>query len=44
MRANNKPDDIAALTAAQDAWLDFYVKGTGSQPFQGVTSVRDDLP
>ena len=38
MRANNKAGDIAALTDQEDAWLDFYVKGTGSQPFQGVTT------
>jgi dienelactone hydrolase len=38
MRANNKSGDTDALGAAQDAWLDFYVKGTGSQPFQGVTA------
>jgi dienelactone hydrolase len=44
MRANNKPADIAALTAATDAWLDFYVKGTGSQPFQGVTSFAMTCP
>ena len=44
MRANNKPGDIAALTAAQDAWLDFYVKGSGSQPFHGVTSFAMTCP
>jgi predicted acyl esterase len=38
MRANNKSDDIDELTAQEDAWLDFYVKGDGSQPFQGVTT------
>ena len=44
MRANNKSADIAALTAATDAWLDFYVKGTGSQPFQGVTAFALTCP
>jgi dienelactone hydrolase len=44
MRANNKSEDIAALSAAQDAWLDFYVKGTGSQPFQGVTTFAMTCP
>jgi dienelactone hydrolase len=44
MRANNKPGDIAALTAATDAWLDFYVKGSGSQPFQGVTTFAQTCP
>jgi hypothetical protein len=43
-RANNKPEDTAALTAAQDAWLDFYVKGSGSQPFQGVTTFALTCP
>jgi predicted acyl esterase len=38
MRANNKDGDTEALDAAENAWLDFYVKGTGSQPFQGVTT------
>jgi dienelactone hydrolase len=44
MRANNKSEDIAALTAQQDAWLDFYVKGTGPQPFQGVTTFAMTCP
>jgi dienelactone hydrolase len=44
MRANNKPEDIAALTAATDSWLDFYVKGSGSQPFQGVTTFALTCP
>jgi dienelactone hydrolase len=44
MRANNKAEDIAALTAATDAWLDFYVKGTGSQPFQGATTFALTCP
>ena len=44
MRANNKPEDTAALSAAEDAWLDFYVKGAGSQPFQGVTTFAMTCP
>jgi dienelactone hydrolase len=44
MRANNKAEDIAALTSATDAWLDFYVKGTGSQPFQGATTFALTCP
>jgi dienelactone hydrolase len=44
MRANNKDADIAALGDAQDAWLDFYVKGAGSQPFQGVTAFAMTCP
>jgi predicted acyl esterase len=44
MRANNKPADSAALSDAEDAWLDFYVKGTGSQPFQGTTTFAMTCP
>jgi acetyl esterase/lipase len=44
MRALNKPDVSAALDAADDAWLDFYVKGTGSQPFQGATAYTLTCP
>jgi dienelactone hydrolase len=44
MRANNKAEDIAELTSATDAWLDFYVKGTGSQPFQGATTFALTCP
>jgi Acetyl xylan esterase (AXE1) len=44
MRAINKAADIAALRDAQDAWLDFYVKGAGSQPFQGVTAFAMTCP
>jgi dienelactone hydrolase len=44
MRANNKSEDTAALSAAEDAWLDFYVKGAGSQPFQGVTTFAMTCP
>jgi dienelactone hydrolase len=44
MRANNKSADIAALTDAEDAWLDFYVKGAGSQPFQGTTAFAMTCP
>jgi hypothetical protein len=44
MRAANKPGDSTARNAAQDAWLDFYVKGSGSQPFQGVTTFAITCP
>jgi predicted acyl esterase len=44
MRAANKAADINALSAAQDAWLDFYVKGSGSQPFQGATAFAMTCP
>jgi predicted acyl esterase len=44
MRAENKTADVDALSAAEDAWLDFYVKGTGSQPFQGTTAFAMTCP
>ena len=44
MRALNKSDVSSALDAADDAWLDFYVKGTGSQPFQGATAYTLTCP
>ena len=44
MRASNKNSDINALTAQENAWMDFYVKGTGSQPFQGATAFAPTCP
>ncbi len=44
MRAANKPADSSARNAAQDAWLDYYVKGTGSVPFQGTTAFALTCP
>jgi dienelactone hydrolase len=44
MRAVNKPAEAAALDAAQNAWFDYYVKGGGSQPFQGVTAYTITCP
>jgi dienelactone hydrolase len=44
MRAENKPGDSDARDAAQDAWLDFYVKGQGPQPFQGATTFALTCP
>src|SRR4029450_8485918 len=44
MRAANKDSDQEALADAEDAWLDFYVKGSGSQPFQGVTTFAPTCP
>jgi hypothetical protein len=43
-RSLNKAADSDALSDQQDAWLDFYVKGTGSQPFQGVTAYTLTCP
>jgi fermentation-respiration switch protein FrsA (DUF1100 family) len=44
MRALNKPDVTTALDQADDAWLDHYVKGTGSAPFQGATAYTLTCP
>ncbi|MGA8804972.1 MAG: CocE/NonD family hydrolase [Solirubrobacterales bacterium] len=44
MRAVGKPAESTALDAAQNAWLDYYVKGGGSQPFQGVTAYTLTCP
>jgi hypothetical protein len=44
MRALNKSDVTNALEAADNAWLDFYVKGTGTQPFQGATAYTLTCP
>ena len=44
MRALNKSDVSNALDAADNAWLDFYVKGTGSEPFQGATAYTLTCP
>ena len=43
-RSANKSADSSARNAAQDAWLDFYVKGGGSAPFQGVTTYDMTCP
>jgi predicted acyl esterase len=43
-RSLNRAVDSAARDAAQDAWLDHYVKGEGPVPFQGVTSFTMTCP
>jgi predicted acyl esterase len=35
-RGQNKAADAARLDAAQAEWFDYYLKGAGSEPFQGV--------
>lgn len=35
-RAQNRAADANLLRSREDAWLDFYVKGVGATPFQGV--------
>jgi predicted acyl esterase len=43
-RAANRPADAAVLADRENAWLDFYVKGTGPTPFQGVESTTQVCP
>jgi predicted acyl esterase len=38
-RAQNKANDITFRTRARRAWFDFYMKGTGAQPFLGVRTL-----
>src|SRR5689334_3291874 len=44
MRGANKPGDSNARDNAQNAWLDYYVKGAGAQPFQGTTAFAMTCP
>jgi hypothetical protein len=43
-RSDDKPGDLAELKARQLAWLDYYVKGVGSVPFQGVETFAVTCP
>jgi hypothetical protein len=44
VRSANKTADTAGLDSADNAWLDYYVKGAGSQPFQGTTAFAMTCP
>ena len=44
MRGQNKPDVTGALVAAENAWMDFYIKGVGAQPPEGVTTYTQTCP
>jgi predicted acyl esterase len=39
-RGQNRETELAKLRAAQDAWLDHYLKGVGSKPPQGAAAIR----
>ncbi len=43
-RSATEGDVIARMVASQNEWLDFYVKGTGSEPFQGVKAITQTCP
>jgi predicted acyl esterase len=43
-RGQNKAADLAVRTNLELSWLDYYVKGTGSLPFHGVTAIPTVCP
>jgi hypothetical protein len=43
-RGQNKADALAARQAAELAWFNYYIKGTGSVPFHGVTAYTETCP
>ena len=43
-RGQNKADALAARSAQELAWFDYYVRGVGAVPFHGVTTLHADLP
>lgn len=43
-RGQNKAADIGARSAAELAWFNYYVKGIGSVPFQGVQAQTQTCP
>jgi hypothetical protein len=43
-RAQNRAADATLLRSREDAWLDFYVKGIGQTPFQGVEAQTQTCP
>jgi hypothetical protein len=43
-RGQNKADALAARSARELAWFDYYVRGIGSTPFHGVTTYTQTCP
>jgi X-Pro dipeptidyl-peptidase C-terminal non-catalytic domain len=43
-RSDDKPADLAELKARQDEWLDYYVKGEGPRPREGVETFAMTCP
>ena len=43
-RGQNKDADEARYVAAINRWLDFYLKGVGRKPFQGVQALTETCP
>ena len=44
MRGQNKGADVALLLAREEAWIDYYLKGTGDAPFEGVETLTQTCP
>lgn len=43
-RGQSKAADVALLQARENDWMDYYVKGTGSQPSDGVDTLTTTCP
>jgi predicted acyl esterase len=43
-RGQNKAADLTLLGNRQLAWMDYYVKGTGGVPFQGIEALTETCP
>jgi predicted acyl esterase len=43
-RAQNKAADLSAISRAQTRWMDYWVKGTGNAPREGVTARTQTCP
>jgi predicted acyl esterase len=43
-RGQNKDADIAKLRARQNAWFDYFLKGVGPKPFEGVETLTQTCP
>jgi fermentation-respiration switch protein FrsA (DUF1100 family) len=43
-RSQIKLEVLAAMEERQNAWFDFYVKGAGEEPFQGVEAMTETCP
>ena len=44
MRGQNKIPDILLLLAREEAWFDYYLKGVGPLPFQGIEVLTQTCP
>ncbi|MDX6581929.1 MAG: type transport system ATP-binding protein [Solirubrobacterales bacterium] len=44
MRGQNKADVTTALQNAENAWMDYFVKGVGTKPTEGVTAYTETCP